>query len=161
MNQLLDFLAQAATPPHEAGADCDPHKPLSAIVFKTVADPFGRITYFKVTNGTFKGDGQLFNATKNKSERVGQAYLLRGKEQIPVPTIEAGDIGAVVKLQETNTNDTISAADKPTQLKQIEFPAPLYRAAITPKTKADLEKMGEGVVRPTLGDIQSGAGDPE
>ncbi len=147
VNQLLDFLAQAATPPHEAGTDCDPHKPLSAIVFKTVADPFGRITYFKVINGTFKGDGQLFNATRNKSERVGQVYLLRGKEQIPVQSVEAGDIGAVVKLQETNTNDTISAPDKPTQLKQIEFPAPLYRASITPKTKADLEKMGTAINR--------------
>jgi len=147
VNQLLDFLAQAATPPHDAGTDCDPHKPLSAIVFKTVADPFGRITYFKVINGTFRGDGQLFNATKNKSERVGQVYLLRGKEQIPVQSVEAGDIGAVVKLQETNTNDTISAPDKATQLKQIEFPAPLYRASITPKTKADLEKMGTAINR--------------
>jgi elongation factor G len=145
--QLLDFLALAAPTPSEEGKACDSNASLAAIVFKTVADPFGRITYFKVINGVFKGEGQLYNASKGKSERVGTALMVRGKEQIPVPEVVAGDIGVVVKLQETNTNDTISAPDKTVELAKINFPAPLYRAAILPKTKADLDKMSASIGR--------------
>ncbi len=146
--QLLDFLAQAAPPPLEDGKICDPETPFSAIVFKTTADPFvGKLTYFKVVSGALKGDGQVFNATHNKSERVGQLYLMRGKEQLPTQTVVAGDIGAVAKLQETVTNDTLSTADHPVQLKPITFPAPLYRASIVAKTKSDLEKIGTALHR--------------
>ncbi len=145
--QLLDFLAVAAPAPAEAEKACDSSQPLAAIVYKTVADPFGRITYMKVVSGVFKGEGQLYNASKGKSERVGQVYILRGKEQVPVPELVAGDLGAVVKLQETATNDTISDQAHPVQLKKIEFPNPLFRASITPKTKADLDKMGVALNR--------------
>jgi elongation factor G len=146
--QLLDFLSLAAQPPVEEGKACDANAHLSAIVFKTTADPFvGKLTYFKVINGTLKGDGQLYNATKGKSERVGTLYYMRGKEQLPVQTVPAGDIGAVAKLQETATNDTIGEPSGTAELNKISFPSPLYRAAIVPKTKADLEKMGQALAR--------------
>jgi elongation factor G len=145
---LLDFLVQAAPSPYEDGKSCDAETPFSAIVFKTTADPFvGKLTYFKVVSGALKGDGQVFNSTHNKAERVGQLYLMRGKEQLPTQTVVAGDIGAVAKLQETVTNDTLSTADHPVQLKPITFPAPLYRASIVAKTKSDLEKIGTALHR--------------
>jgi elongation factor G len=152
ITQLLDVLAIAAPSPLQAPAEenvkPDPNGPLAALVFKTTADPYvGKLTYYKVYSGTLKGDGMVFNATKGVSERVGQLYSIRGKEQSPVASVEAGDIGAVAKLQATQTGDTLATAEKPIQLKGIDFPAPLFRAAVKAKSKADLEKMGTALNR--------------
>ncbi|MEI6045430.1 MAG: elongation factor G [Chloroflexota bacterium] len=152
VTQLLDTLALAAPNPMQApveeGITSDVAGPLAALVFKTTADPYvGKLTYFKVYSGILKGDGTIFNATKGKNERIGQLYHLRGKEQISVPQVEAGDIGAVAKLQETSTGDTISSADKPLHLTPTSYPSPLFRAAVKPKTKADLDKMGVALNR--------------
>lgn len=152
ITQLLDVLAIAAPNPLQAPAEenvkPDPNGPLAALVFKTTADPYvGKLTYYKVYSGTLKGDGMVFNASKGVSERIGQLYLIRGKEQSPVASVEAGDIGAVAKLQATQTGDTLATAEKPIQLKGIDFPAPLFRAAVKAKSKADLEKMGTALNR--------------
>lgn len=152
VTQLLDMLAIGAPNPLQAqpetGVKADSNGPLAALVFKTAADPYvGKLTYFKVFSGTLHGDGTIHNSTKGSAERIGQLYNLRGKEQLPVNQVEAGDIGAVAKLQATQTGDTIADADSGTKLKGIDFPSPLFRAAVKARSKADLEKMGTALNR--------------
>jgi elongation factor G len=121
---------------------------LGALVFKTTADPFvGKQTYFRVFGGTIASDSRVFNASRNAEERLGQLYVMRGKEQIPVPAIKAGDIGVVTKLNVTLTGDTL--CDK---AHVITFAPPVYSAAVTsvaiePKTAADSAKMGPTLTR--------------
>jgi elongation factor G len=132
----------------EEAIELDPTAPLVALVFKTSADPYvGRLTYFRVFSGTIYSDSTVWNSTKNRQERIGQLYVLRGKAQEPVPHLIAGDIGAVAKLAETSTGDTISGQDHPLILPAIEFPQPSMSAAVHPKTKADLDKMGTALAR--------------
>lgn len=124
------------------------HGPLAALVFKTLADPYvGKLTYFRVFSGTVQSDSRVFNSSRSEEERVGQVFLLRGKEQEPVDEVGAGDIGAVPKLQVTATGDTLCDKDHPLTLRPIEFPHPIFSAAIAPKTKADLDKMGSALAR--------------
>ena len=122
--------------------------PLVALVFKTAADPYvGRLTYFRVFSGVFKADSQLWNANRQVAERVGPVYHMSGKSQDQVSQVTAGDIGAVAKLSETQTGDTLCTKEKPVTLPTISFPAPAFSAAISPKTKADLDKMGSALQR--------------
>ncbi len=124
--------------------------PFSALVFKTTADPYvGKLTYLRVYSGVINSDSTVWNATRNHAERIGQLYMIRGKSQEPVSRIAAGDIGAVAKLGETNTGDTLSSKDHPLVLPPIKFPTPLLSVAIHPKTKADLDKLGASLARLT------------
>lgn len=124
--------------------------PLAALVFKTLADPYvGKLTYFRVFSGRMESDSRIFNSSRGEEERVGQLFFLRGKEQEPVDEVPAGDIGAVAKLQETSTGDTLCDKDHPLTLPPIGFPHPIFSAAIVPKTKADLDKMGSALARLT------------
>ncbi len=126
----------------------DASRPLAALVFKTAADPYvGRLTYFRVISGTFKGDSQVWNANKQAAERVGAVYHISGKSQEQTAQIAAGDIGAVAKLAETQTGDTLCAKEKAVTLPPISFPNPSFSAAVSPKTKADLDKMGSALNR--------------
>lgn len=126
----------------------DPNAPLAAFVWKTIADPFvGKLTYFRVYSGTFKSDTHIWNVNHNKDERAGQLYILRGKEQIAVSEVAAGDIGAVAKLVETTTGDTLADPQRKVAIDGIEFPQPLFTAAVSPKTKSDLDKMGTALQR--------------
>ncbi|MGH2533963.1 MAG: elongation factor G [Thermomicrobiales bacterium] len=123
-------------------------KPLAAFVFKTLADPHvGRVSYFRVISGAFKSNSTVFNASKERSERVGQLFLVRGKEHLNTDEVGAGDIAAVGKLATTATGDTISDEHTQVKLNPIDFPAPSYAAAVSPKTKADLDKMGQALGR--------------
>ena len=125
-------------------------QPSAALVFKTLADPFvGKLTYFRVYSGSLTSDSRVYNAVRATEERVGQLYVVRGKEQIPVAEVKAGDIGAVAKLQETNTGDTLTERGHPLVLPGIEFPKPVFSAAIFPKTKVDLDRMSSGLTRLT------------
>jgi elongation factor G len=124
----------------------DPSKPLAALVFKTAADPYvGRLTYFRVVSGTLKGDSHVWNAARNVDERLGTLYHISGKNQEHVAQITAGDIGAVAKLTDTHTGDTLSTKENPVTFPPIDFPSPSFSAAISPKTKADLDKMGSAL----------------
>lgn len=126
----------------------DPTAPLAALVFKTSADPYvGKLTYFRVYAGTLYSDSTVWNATKNRQERIGQLFVLRGKAQEPVPHLVAGDVGAVAKLAETSTGDTLCGRDHPLALPAIEFPPPSMSMAVHPKTKADLDKLGSSLSR--------------
>lgn len=115
----------------------------SALVFKTLADPYvGKLTYFKVYSGVLKSDSHVFNCTKGIEERVGQVYFLRGKNQEATSEVHAGDIGAVAKLSETGTGDTLCDKAKAIVYPKIEFPSPVYSVAIRAKSKADEDKLG-------------------
>lgn len=119
---------------------------LSAFVFKTIADPFvGKISLFRVCSGTFKSDSTVYNTTTEKTEKVGQIFIMRGKKQIPVDKLIAGDIGGVAKLSGTNTNDTLCDVSNRITFEKIEFPEPAISMAIEPKTKGDEEKINAGL----------------
>ncbi len=120
--------------------------PLSALVFKTVADPFvGKISIFRVYSGTIKSDSSVYNANKDTNEKIGKLFCLRGKKQLEASEITAGDIGAVTKLAATATGDTLCSASKPVLLDSIEFPVPVLSMAIAPKAKGDEEKVSSGL----------------
>lgn len=120
--------------------------PVSALVFKTVADPFvGKISLFKVFSGTLKSDSVLFNTISEKTEKTANLFIMRGKKQIPVDKLIAGDIGGVSKLQATNTGDTLCDQANQVILEKIEFPEPALSLAVEPKAKGDEEKISSGL----------------
>src|SRR5262245_51104957 len=122
--------------------------PLAALVFKTSADPFvGKLTYFRVFSGTLRADSHVWNTRAAKEERVGTLYLVRGKSQEPASKIEAGDIGAVAKLQDTQTGDTIGTRERQLRIAGIDFPNPVFAVAVEPKSKADPDKLGSALHR--------------
>lgn len=144
--------AVATNPATQADETLQPNaaEPLSALVFKTLADPFvGKLTYFRVYSGSLSSDSRIFNPIRNAEERIGQLYMIRGKEQTPVEAVKAGDLGAVAKLQVTNTGDTLCDRGRPLVLPGIQFPRPVFSAAIFAKTKSDLDKMSSGLTRLT------------
>lgn len=117
-------------------------------VFKTIVDPFvGRITYLKVLSGVLNADSNVYNATKDKMERVTNVYIIKGKHQTAVGKLFSGDIGAIVKLQDTNTNDTLCDKNKAVLAKPIEFSTPMLARAVTPKSKNDEDKMSQALAR--------------
>jgi elongation factor G len=130
---------------------------LAALIFKTVADPYvGKLSYFRVYSGTVEADSRVRNSRTGSEERLGQVYVMTGKEQNPVDQIPAGDIGAVAKLSESQTGDTLCDHGVPLRIEMPEYPNPLYAVAITPKTKADAAKISPTLTRlseqdPTLG----------
>lgn len=119
---------------------------LAALVFKTIADPFvGRISLFKIFSGTMKSDMLVYNSGSGKTEKISQLFLMRGKKQINMDTVGAGDICAVAKLQNTSTNDTLCDQSNPVVLKKIVFPSPALTLTIEPKAKGDEEKISSGL----------------
>ena len=126
----------------------DEAEPFSALVFKTMADPYvGKITMFRVYSGIVKSDSQVYNASKDRVERFGQVFLIKGKQQIAVAQVGAGDIAGVAKLSETTTGDTLSDKDKPVVLDPIKFPLPVLSMAARAKSKGDEDKIGQGLSR--------------
>ena len=122
--------------------------PLGAVVFKTSADPYvGKLTYFRVYNGVINSNSQVWNANRGGAERIGQLFILRGKNQEPVSQLGAGDIGAVAKLTTTSTGDTLCSQDKPVKITPIEFPEPAFSLAVHPMTKANVDKLGTALSR--------------
>ncbi len=122
--------------------------PLAAYVFKTQADPYvGKLTYFRVYSGTLESDSRVHNSRSSSEERIGQLYAPRGKEQIPVKQVVAGDLGAVAKLQGTESGDTLCDKGHPLVLPKVAYPSPVYSVALSPKTKTDLDRMGAALQR--------------
>ncbi len=132
----------------EESRKCSKDSPFSALVFKTMADPYvGRLTLFRVFSGILRSDSHCYNANKDRDERLGQLFVPRAKQQEPVPEVSAGDIGAVAKLQETVTGDTLCDAQNPIVYMPIQFPNPVYSVAIKPKAKGDEDKISSGLAR--------------
>ncbi len=132
----------------EVQLQADPAGPLAALVFKTMADPYvGKLSLFRVYSGTLESDSRLNNTRTNNEERIGQLYVLRGKEQLPMTRVPAGDIAAVTKLSETLTGDTLCDRGAPLELEPPVFPNPLFSVAVSPKTKADAAKISPTLTR--------------
>jgi elongation factor G len=120
----------------------------SAFVWKTVADAFaGRITMFRVVTGALKSDTTVYNKSREAQERLGHLELLQGKTQTPVPEIRAGDLGAVAKLKDTLTNDTLGEKADPVRFPPIKFPEPVLAYAIEPKSRGDEDKISTAMHR--------------
>jgi elongation factor G len=122
--------------------------PLAALVFKTSADPYvGKLTYLRVYTGVLSSNSQVWNMARGEVERIGQLYMLSGKNQEAVTEIRAGDVGAVAKLSLTATGDTLGSRETPIKLIPLSFPVPILSKAVYPKTKLDLDKLGNALSR--------------
>ncbi len=125
----------------------DPNGPTCAFVFKTVTDQYGRFSFFKVVSGKVTSDMTLVNARTGENEKIGHIYVVRGKKNIEVDEIGMGDIGAVSKLTDTKTNDTLCASGRVVSLDKIIFDEPCYTRAIFPKSKGGEEKIASGLTK--------------
>ena len=160
-DRLMDFIAEftpAATeheairgevssgngePPSRRETDADP---MSLYVFKTVSDPFaGRISYFNMFSGVVKNDASLVNFSRNSPEKLSHISVMQGKTAVPVQELHAGDIGAVAKLKDTLTGDTLGEKSAPIQYPKVRLPEPAITFAIEPKSRADEDKLGTGI----------------
>src|SRR6266851_4691642 len=132
----------------EALRKADDREPAAAFVWKTIADPFaGRITMFRVVSGAVKADSTVHNKTKDVPERLGHLELLQGKTQTPVPEIKAGDLGAVAKLKDTLTSDTLGDKADAFTCPPLKFPEPVLSYAIEPKSRGDEDKISTAMHR--------------
>jgi len=154
LNGILDSIPSAARKPVQArdlinGKEMTlkaaAAEPLSALVFKTIVDPYGKMSYIRVFSGELSANSTVFNPRTGKDERIGQLYMVRGREQTAVAAIGPGDIGVAAKLGDVSTNDTLCSRDRPLQLAPIDFPAPAFTATVKPKTRADLDKLGNAL----------------
>jgi elongation factor G len=165
VSNLMDFIVEYCPTPVEMGelhgkapgatngADKtditvkqDPNGPPSLFVFKTVSESHvGELSFFRVCSGTIAPGLDLVNETNGKPERMAQLYVMIGKERKEVARILAGDIGAVVKLKDTHTNNTLSSKAFPIVYSPILFPDPVFHAAIVPKAKGDEDKIATGL----------------
>jgi elongation factor G len=142
---------EAATAEGPAGDERvmpDEEGPLAALVFKTTADPYvGKLTFFRVYRGIMASDSRVYNSRSGEEERLGQLYVMRGKEQTSVPHLRPGDIGAVAKLDSTLTGHTLCDEGHPVTLPGPSFPSPVYSVAVSPRSKADQAKLGPTMSR--------------
>ena len=123
-------------------------EPLSAIVFKTLADPYvGKMNFIRVFTGVLSTDTALYNSTKEKAEKIGQIFYVRGKNQQPTDAVPAGDIAVLSKLQDTGTGDTLCSKEHPVELEGISFPEPTLSVAIAPQSKGDEDKLSNAISR--------------
>ena len=140
---LTGWTAEGGPPAERKGTD---NEPASVYVFKTMSDAFaGRISYFKVFSGVLKDDASLQNYNRNIQEKFAHISLVQGKQAIPIPELHAGDIGAVAKLRETLTGDTLGDKSSPIRYPMVQLPEPAITFAIEPKSRADEDKLGVGL----------------
>jgi elongation factor G len=162
MHPILDAIVDLLPSPADRGAwkgldpgtkaeverTGDPEAPLAAFVFKTMVDPHaGRISLVRVVSGTLKADGSVYNASRESMERVGSLFALQGKSTTPVQQLSAGDIGALAKLKDTLTNDTLADKTEPVIFPKIAFPEPATTFAIEPKSRGDEDKISQSLHR--------------
>ena len=162
VDELMDFIVDytPAASEHHAitgqpadGSAGDPavrkgtdNEPASVFIFKTLSDAFaGRISYFKVFSGVLKNDASLQNYNRNIQEKFAHISLIQGKQAVPISELHAGDIGAVAKLRETLTGDTLGDKSSPIRYPAVQLPEPAITFAIEPKSRADEDKLGVGL----------------
>ncbi|MBQ4426706.1 MAG: elongation factor G [Oscillospiraceae bacterium] len=144
---LLDAVVNMFPAPKELGTKIDPNGPTKAIVYKTISDQFGKFSLFKVISGKVTADMTLTNARSGAQEKLGHIYQMQGKKTIEVKELGPGDIGAVSKLSDTATGDTLCDPKAVEAAPGIDFPAPCYTMAIRPKTKGQEDKVAQGLTR--------------
>ena len=127
---------------------CNAEEPFSAFVYKTIADPFvGKLSLFKVMSGVLNASGSVYNASNDKTEKLNGLYVLRGKKQINTQQLSAGDMGALAKLQFTNTGDTLCDPAKPIKYAPIEYPVPCISKAVFATKQGEEDKVFSGLAR--------------
>ena len=140
---ITGWTAEGGEPAERKGTDAEP---ASVYVFKTMSDAFaGRISYFKVFSGVLKDDASLQNYNRNTLEKFAHISLIQGKQAVPIPELHAGDIGAVAKLRETLTGDTLGDKSSPIRYPVVQLPEPAITFAIEPKSRSDEDKLGVGL----------------
>ncbi len=160
---VLDFIVEVLPPPSARGTAMATtqledgevvrrairdSEPLSLFAYKTLADPFaGRITYFKVMSGVLKNDATVQNYVRNTSERMQHLQIMQGKTATPVAELHAGDLGAVAKLKDTLTGDTLGDKHAPLFYERARLPEPSITFAVEPKTRADEDRIGTAIHR--------------
>lgn len=157
LDVMVDLLPSAAAEPsltgrtpagEETSVDRRPEAFTTALIFKTISDPFsGRVSLFRVFSGTLKSDTSYWNSGREHDERVGKLQVLQGKQQTAVPELQAGDIGAVAKLKDSHTGDTLAQKDHPIVIQHIEHPEAAISFAIEPKAKGDEDKISTALAR--------------
>ena len=162
VNELLDFLKENCPVYTDRGTikdakdvevKTDDSEAFSAIVFKTVVDPFvGKISYVKVMSGSLTAQTALYNSKKEAAEKAGGIFIACGKQQLPATKVSCGDICAITKLGVTETNDTLCTKDKVVTYPNIEYPRPMLGVAISPKTKDDEDKMSDALKKVLIED---------
>ncbi len=157
LDAVVDYLPSPLDKPPVEGIDpnhlgkivirkADDNEPLSALVFKLINDPFGKLSFIRVYSGSLKTGDTVLNPRTGKTDRVGRLVKMHANKREDVTEILAGDICACVGLKELKTGDTLCAPHHPIALGAITFPEPVISVAIEPKTKADQEKMGDRAV---------------
>ena len=152
LNAIVDYMPSPLDIPPAQGTsldreevittECSDDAPFAALAFKIVADPFvGKLAFFRVYSGTLKSGTYIYNASKNKRERIGRILLMHAASRTEIEEAHAGDIAALVGLKETGTGDTLCDEKHPLLLETMEFPDPVIQVAIEPKTKAGQDKM--------------------
>ena len=151
ITSLMDFIVECGAAPNVnplvAGKDLEA-EPMTAQVFKTIADPYiGRLTLFRLFTGKMKVDSVIYNASKEKEEKIAQILIMTGKDQTGVPELSAGDIAALAKLSSTSTGDTLTVKSNTNLMPAIQFPVPTLSVAIEPKSKGDEDKLSGATQR--------------
>ncbi|MBS0017320.1 MAG: elongation factor G [Arthrospira sp. SH-MAG29] len=154
LDAVVDYLpAPTEVPPikgilpngEEEVRQADDDVPLSALAFKVMADPYGRLTFVRVYSGVLQKGSYIYNATKNKKERISRLIVLKSDERIEVEELRAGDLGAALGLKDTLTGDTICDEANPIILESLYIPEPVISVAVEPKTKQDMEKLSKAL----------------
>jgi elongation factor G len=134
--------------PREASRPADDSAPFSALAFKIMADPFvGKLTYFRVYSGKLEAGSRILNVNTGRTERIGRILMMHANDREEVSEVYAGDIAAGVGIKQVVTGDTLAAPDAPIKLETIEFPEPVIKVAVEPRSKADQEKMSVALGR--------------
>jgi len=132
-------------PAHRSASD---DEPFAALAFKIMADPYvGKLTYFRVYSGKLAAGSRVLNVSTGRTERIGRILMMHANEREELQEVYAGDIAAAVGIKQVVTGDTLAAPDRPIKLETIEFPEPVIKVAIEPKTKVDQEKMSVALGR--------------
>ena len=126
----------------EVTRHADDSEPFAALAFKIIADPYvGKLTYFRVYSGQLEAGSRVLNVNSGRTERIGRILMMHANDREEVPEVYAGDIAAAVGIKQVITGDTLAAPDAPIKLENIDFPEPVIKVAVEPKTKVDQEKM--------------------
>jgi len=137
---------QGELPSGEVGTrPCSDDEPLSALAFKVMSDPYGRLTFIRVYSGVLEKGSYIYNSTKDKKERISRLIVMKADDRIEVDELRAGDLGAVLGFRETLTGDTICVEEEPIVLESLFVPEPVISVAVEPRTKADMEKLGKAL----------------
>ncbi len=155
LNAVVDYLpAPVDVPPiqgllpngKEAVRPSDDNAPFSALAFKVMADPYGKLTFVRMYSGVLEKGSYVLNSTKNEKERISRLIILKADDREEVDALRAGDLGAVLGLKNTTTGDTLCTTDDPIVLETLYIPEPVISVAVEPKTKGDMEKLSKALL---------------